>query len=99
MNNEKLSVIYCCCDGSFESTVLVTDGMHVDAADVVIVVGDVNDNAPSFHRTAYNVDIIDDADAMDNTGAAEGDDVILKLFAYDADEGSNGLVTYWISGE
>lgn len=78
---------------------MVTDGLHFDAADVIIVVGDVNDNAPIFHRTTYNVDIIDDANNVDDSGVVKDDNVVLKLFAYDADEGSNGLVTYWISGK
>lgn len=68
-------------------------------ADVIIVVDDINDNAPTFHKTAYDVVITDDVDMAGNYEVNDEDDVILTLFAYDPDEGRNGHVTYWISGE
>ena len=72
---------------------MVTDGLHFATADVIINVADVNDNAPTFNRETYSIDMADGLDVID------ADQVLLTLFADDPDAGQNGMVTYWISGE
>lgn len=48
-------------------------------------VGDVNDNPPSWDQTRYAVNVSETV--VVNT-------VVLYMFAYDADSGANGHVTY-----
>ncbi|XP_015194716.2 protocadherin Fat 4 [Lepisosteus oculatus] len=53
-----------------------------------VLIDDANDNSPAFTQSAYNVTVMEDA--------VRGLDV-LRVFAYDSDEGANGQVRYSIS--
>ncbi|XP_061538054.1 LOW QUALITY PROTEIN: protocadherin-16-like [Phycodurus eques] len=60
-----------------------TDQMTLD-----IIVQDINDNAPVFNQSRYHAIISENLQPGNN---------ILQVFATDADEGDNGMVTYEIN--
>ncbi|XP_073672247.1 protocadherin-16-like [Paramisgurnus dabryanus] len=60
-----------------------TDQMILD-----VIVQDINDNAPIFNQTFYHAVISENLQPGNN---------ILQVFAWDADEGENGLVLYDIN--
>ncbi|MGH0161647.1 UNVERIFIED_CONTAM: hypothetical protein FKN15_041317 [Acipenser sinensis] len=59
-------------------------------ASVVITVLDVNDNNPMFKEGAYTIDITEDAPIGT---------LVLDITATDADDGTNGMVLYYLSNE
>ncbi|XP_076875501.1 protocadherin gamma-A11-like isoform X42 [Brachyhypopomus gauderio] len=72
-------------------TLTATDGGEPSLSGAVkirVTVLDVNDNAPVFDQKTYKTTITENA--------PEGSDII-TVRASDEDEGSNGLVTYYIS--
>ncbi|XP_060070203.1 cadherin-related tumor suppressor-like [Ylistrum balloti] len=72
--------------------VIASDGgsqPHFTTTDVVIYVDDVNDNDPMFLRPSYT-------QMVNNPTPAGG--FVLGVTAVDQDTGSNGLVTYRLSG-
>ncbi|KAK1169607.1 hypothetical protein AOXY_G8441 [Acipenser oxyrinchus oxyrinchus] len=59
-------------------------------ASVVVTVLDVNDNNPIFKEGAYTIDISEDAPIGT---------LVLDITAIDADDGTNGMVLYYLSNE
>ncbi|KAK6486696.1 protocadherin-16-like [Huso huso] len=59
-------------------------------ASVVVTVLDVNDNNPMFKEGAYTIDITEDAPIGT---------LVLDITATDADDGTNGMVLYYLSNE
>ncbi|RXM30515.1 Protocadherin-16 [Acipenser ruthenus] len=59
-------------------------------ASVVVKVLDVNDNNPMFKEGAYTIDISEDAPIGT---------LVLDITATDADDGTNGMVLYYLSNE
>lgn len=75
---------------TYQITVLAKDGgnpIRTGTVTITIVVTDVNEFAPEFSKSLYNITIEEDTNA---------DSVILKLNATDHDSGKNGLVSYRI---
>ncbi|CAH0714413.1 unnamed protein product, partial [Brenthis ino] len=73
-------------------TVTVSDNGKIKLSDsvrVTIYISDVNDNAPSFLRTPYKVEI--------SEGTAVGAS-IMRVYSSDADEGLNGDIYYKLIG-
>ncbi|ETN72465.1 cadherin domain protein [Necator americanus] len=68
--------------------VKVTDGNFTAATSFVVVVMDVNDNAPEFQQRFVDIKI------PQSTGA---DEVIARLVAFDRDSGDNGRVSYTLA--
>lgn len=58
-------------------------------AEVIIGVVDENDNEPKFSKSLYNVSVAEDAQLLTT---------VATVTAYDADSGSNGEITYSLSG-
>uniref|UniRef100_UPI00358DE9BE protocadherin-16 n=1 Tax=Myxine glutinosa TaxID=7769 RepID=UPI00358DE9BE len=78
---------------TFNVTVLVTDGGLPPLSAVVLVgvtVTDENDNIPEFHMDLSETDL----QIMENVPPTP----LLSLIAWDRDSGSNGHVTYRITG-
>ena len=74
---------------TFEAT--VTDNGVVrlkDKVTVTVVITDKNDNSPQFLRAPYKVQV--------SEGSSIGSQLV-RVFTYDADEGLNGDVFYYIS--
>ncbi|KAM5140959.1 protocadherin-15 [Mantella aurantiaca] len=72
----------------YKFSVVASDGTQESTpVNVNIVVIDANDNTPTFSNISYNVKIY--------TDMAPGENV-LRLTAVDADEGTNGQITYEI---
>ena len=76
----------------YRINLLVQDGTNSQdsGAMLVVIVTDVNDKTPVFHRSFYNVTI--------NDGTLPDSNVTM-VRAVDGDEGSNGHVTYSLSGD
>ncbi|XP_062859536.1 protocadherin-15b [Trichomycterus rosablanca] len=73
---------------SYSFTMLASDGVHLSSPVTVnITVMDANDNTPTFPDVSYSVRVY--------TDASPGE-VVFRLTAVDADEGSNGLINYII---
>ncbi|XP_064092540.1 cadherin-related tumor suppressor-like [Macrobrachium nipponense] len=71
----------------YELTVRADDGeQHTDTT-IYIKVTDTNDNPPEFKEPAYSFDIPEDAERGSKVG---------KVSATDADEGTNGQVSYTV---
>lgn len=67
------------------------DPAHTSTANVIIEILDVNDNAPVFHQMNYGKVPVRPVELV-------GDEqhTILRVFAYDDDEGENATVSYVI---
>ncbi|KAJ8388237.1 hypothetical protein AAFF_G00136080 [Aldrovandia affinis] len=73
---------------TYTFTMVASDGVQESfPVTVHILVIDANDNTPSFSNVSYNVDVFTDM---------QPGEAVLQLTALDADEGSNGLITYEI---
>ncbi|KAK7138443.1 hypothetical protein R3I94_013917 [Phoxinus phoxinus] len=75
-------------DCTFPNTALV--GLNFDLVPIIIVVDDVNDNAPIFERNEIHIRIPEDA--SNGTGFPLDDQ------AQDKDTGNNGLIHYHLIG-
>ncbi|XP_063865139.1 LOW QUALITY PROTEIN: cadherin-related tumor suppressor-like [Scylla paramamosain] len=71
----------------YDLTVRADDGVQHTDTTVYIEVTDTNDNPPVFHEPAYSFDIPEDADRGSQVG---------QVSAWDADEGTNGQVSYTV---
>ncbi|WKX99857.1 hypothetical protein Q1695_014605 [Nippostrongylus brasiliensis] len=65
--------------------VKVSDGNFTSATSFMVVVMDVNDNAPEFQQRFVDIKI---------PQSAAVDDVLAKLVAFDRDSGENGRISY-----
>ncbi|VDM55287.1 unnamed protein product [Angiostrongylus costaricensis] len=65
--------------------VLVTDGNFTAKTSFVVVVMDVNDNAPEFQQHFVDIKI---------SQPTKAGNVVVKLIAFDRDSGENGRVSY-----
>lgn len=77
---------------SYIITVYVHDGAfpaRYDTATVIVGLTDINDNSPVFYDSCYPLFVPENSDLA----------VIHTVVAEDLDVGSNGDVTYSISGE
>lgn len=76
----------------YHINLLVQDGSdrQGNSAMLVVMVTDVNDETPVFHRSFYNV-TIDDGTLPNST--------VTMVKAVDGDEGSNGHIVYSLSGD
>ncbi|KAF7286531.1 hypothetical protein GWI33_004934 [Rhynchophorus ferrugineus] len=72
----------------YKLTIVASDTMHVAQTTLTIMVGDVNDNAPRFQQSAYEVNLPD----IQSSSLVE----ILTMNATDADSGLNSKITYTI---
>ncbi|XP_067286804.1 protocadherin-15b isoform X1 [Pseudorasbora parva] len=73
---------------SYAFTMIASDGVQESSPVTVnITVIDANDNTPTFHNVSYSVNVYTDM---------QPGDTVLQLTAVDADEGTNGLVSYKI---
>lgn len=78
-------------NSSFTLTIMAVDGglpPKSGSVTINVQINDINDNAPKFAKSIYNITI--NEDLPENT-------VILKVHADDQDEGSNGEVIYKLS--
>ena len=76
----------------YHINLLVQDGSDSqdNVAILVVMVTDVNDETPVFHRSFYNV-TVDDGTLPNST--------VAMVMAMDRDEGSNGRLVYSLSGD
>uniref|UniRef100_A0A672J014 Protocadherin-15 n=1 Tax=Salarias fasciatus TaxID=181472 RepID=A0A672J014_SALFA len=73
---------------AYTFTMVASDGVQQSSPVTVnILVIDANDNTPTFAEVSYSVEVFTDM---------QPGETVLQLTAVDADEGSNGLVTYEI---
>lgn len=70
---------------TYDLTVSVSDGLHSDDVDLRINVLDVNDNAPVFNNSSYQVTL---------TNSIDANKPLLQIRAYDKDSGSNQILRY-----
>ncbi|XP_046907514.1 protocadherin gamma-A3-like isoform X7 [Hypomesus transpacificus] len=76
---------------NFQLKLIAVDGgnpQRSSTVNIYITVLDANDNAPVFNQTVYR------ATVMEN--APKGN-YVTTVYASDADSGSNGHITYWLS--
>ncbi|KAI6657178.1 protocadherin Fat 4-like [Oopsacas minuta] len=73
---------------SHEITVQSSDGFFTSTATVLISIGDVNDNPPTFLETSYNIQVLETI-PIGTT--------ILAVQAIDLDSGTNALLSYEIA--
>ncbi|XP_004680744.1 PREDICTED: cadherin-related family member 1 [Condylura cristata] len=74
-------------EDEIEAIVSISDGVNLVAEKVVILVTDVNDEAPRFIQEPYIVQVPEDTPAGSS---------IFKVQAVDKDTGSGGSVTYFL---
>ena len=76
---------------SFNVTVVAHDlgiPQHTATATITVTVDDVNDNIPAFPVSDYAVKIPENAD---------NGTIVITLYAFDADSGENGRVSYYMT--
>ncbi|KAH7724146.1 Cadherin domain containing protein, partial [Aphelenchoides avenae] len=71
---------------------MVTDGKHNSTTDLLILVTNVNDNAPKFERALYETTVVEEDSKVPK--------VLFVFKAYDVDkEVMNGRIVYRLEGQ